>query len=188
MIPQPRREGLLVQELGQEIIIYDQRRNLCHSLNPTAALVWRHCDGQTTITEIAALLAQENDSPQGEELVWLAVKQLEKAGLLREPIRRTTEDVKISRRNLLRKIGLAGGVTLFLPVISSIVAPRPATAQEPGRSEPPSPGPTKTPRPSTPCNDAFQECCAHCPDEYAANIQCVTFDCLPRLLECLKNA
>jgi len=42
-----------VEELLDESVIYDLKTNKAHSLNRTATLVWRHCDGHTTVTQMA---------------------------------------------------------------------------------------------------------------------------------------
>ncbi len=51
-----RREGFLVQELDDEVILYhpEQPRALC--LNVAASLIWGLCDGATTVAEIVKLL------------------------------------------------------------------------------------------------------------------------------------
>ncbi len=56
MQPQARQDKLLVQEVGDELVVYDQKRHVAHSLNRTAALVWQNCDGQRTVADLAALL------------------------------------------------------------------------------------------------------------------------------------
>ena len=36
-----------IQAIGDELCVYDWQRRRVHALNPTAALVWQHCDGAT---------------------------------------------------------------------------------------------------------------------------------------------
>ena len=52
-LPRMREQGLVVDDLPDEVLVYDLDRHQAHCLNRTAALVWRHCDGQTTVKEIA---------------------------------------------------------------------------------------------------------------------------------------
>jgi hypothetical protein len=130
MTPHARQDKLLVQEVGDELVIYDRERDCIHSLNPATALVWRHCNGQTSIPELAVLLAEERGLPADEDVVWLALEQLQKVHLLRDGLPRTGEGIQASRREALRKLGVVGGL-LLLPSISSIVAPTPAMAQYP---------------------------------------------------------
>src|SRR5437764_11683872 len=84
-----------VEQLGDELCIYDWQRKEVHALNPTAARVWQQCDGQTSPEQIAATLQAELNVPNAEELVWLTLSKLEKAHLLAE------EGVKPARRQLL---------------------------------------------------------------------------------------
>ena len=83
MKPHARVEDLIVLEIGDETIIYDERLAHAHRLNRTAALVWSYCDGQRTIPELAAILCREMETPVTEEVVWLALDRLEKEQLLR---------------------------------------------------------------------------------------------------------
>jgi hypothetical protein len=46
------RDQLVVEELGTELMIYDQKRNRAFCLNQKAAFVWQRCDGKTTIGEL----------------------------------------------------------------------------------------------------------------------------------------
>jgi len=128
MVPQARQDRLVVQKLGDETIIYDEQRNHIHRLNQTAALVWRHCDGRRTAGDLALVLQGELGSPVTEEMVWLALDRLEKEHLLQDRLVRPEEALQITRRQMLRKAALAGGATLLLPVVQSMVAPTPAMA------------------------------------------------------------
>ncbi len=51
-----RRDGFLMQELDDELILYypDKRQALC--LNVTASLIWGLCDGTISVSEIVGLL------------------------------------------------------------------------------------------------------------------------------------
>ena len=71
-----RREDLVVQEMPDEILVYDLTRHKAHCLNQTAAFVWNHCDGLTTAAGIAGLMEKEWDKPVGEDVVWIALDQL----------------------------------------------------------------------------------------------------------------
>lgn len=142
MAPHARQDRLIVQELGDETIVYDQQRDHVHRLNLTAARVWRCCDGQHTITDIAARLEAETGVRVSEDVIWLALDRLEKAHLLQERLVRPAEALSITRRQVLRQVALTGGLTLLLPVIQSLVAPTPAMAASVGctkRGRSPSP-------------------------------------------------
>ncbi|HEY0004483.1 MAG TPA: hypothetical protein VGB17_06700, partial [Pyrinomonadaceae bacterium] len=51
--PLARKEGLVVRELADELLVYDTRRDRAHCLNKTASLVWQRCDGLTSTSEMA---------------------------------------------------------------------------------------------------------------------------------------
>jgi hypothetical protein len=121
--PKARQEGLVVQQLADETLVYDQERFKAHCLNRTAALVWKHCDGKKTAGAIALAVEKEAGSLVGEELVWLALDQLGKSRLLTE---REIPAAGISRREVIRRVGIAAAVAL--PVVTSIVAPKAANA------------------------------------------------------------
>ncbi len=120
LAPRARKEGLVIEELPDEVLVYDLRRDKAHCLNPMAALVWRHCDGETGMAEMVRLLQAELKTPVDEELVWFALDQLEKSFLLQERLTRPLRS-RLSRRELVRRLGLTAGITL--PLITSILAP-----------------------------------------------------------------
>ena len=124
-MPTVRTDDVVVEELLDESVIYDLKTNKAHSLNRTATLVWRHCDGHTTVTQMATLLAKELDVPAHEALVWMTLKRLSTLHLLREHVRVPAASVSHTRREAMRVLGLAA----VLPVIASIVAPSAAHAQ-----------------------------------------------------------
>ena len=124
--PEARREGLVVQEMSEEVLVYDRERNKAHCLNRTAALVWSHCDGNKSVAEMARAIAQETNAPVDEDLIWLGVEQLSKTHLLRERAMMPEHKRGLSRREVMRRIGLTAAVAL--PVVTSIVAPTAAQA------------------------------------------------------------
>jgi len=121
-LPVAREAGLIVQEMTGEVLIYDQERQKAHCLNQTAALVWRYSDGKTTVAQMARLLEKEMQMPVAEGLIWMALEQLGKAHLMNERVARLTPRPELSRRQLMKRVGL--GAAVALPLVSSIVAPR----------------------------------------------------------------
>ena len=124
--PRMREQGLVMDELPDEVLVYDLDRHQAHCLNKTAAMVWQHCDGRTTPREIARLLQNGMQSPVDEKLVWLALRQLEKLHLLEQPITLPPQLAGMSRREMVRTVGIAAAVAV--PLIISIVSPTPAEA------------------------------------------------------------
>lgn len=124
--PRARKEGLLVQELHGEVLVYDLERDKAHCLNPTAALIWQQCNGQTSIEEMTRLLENSLSTPIDEDVIWCALNQLEKDHLLEQPILLPKETERISRRELVRRLGI--GAAVSLPLVTSIIAPSVAYA------------------------------------------------------------
>jgi hypothetical protein len=122
--PSARKTGLVIQELPDELLVYDLDTNKAHCLNNTAAFVWKSCDGKTSVSEIAALLDLETESMVPEDLIWLAIDQLSENKLLEVDLRVNFNGQ--SRRAVIKKIGLAS--VIALPVIASLVAPQSALA------------------------------------------------------------
>jgi hypothetical protein len=126
--PRARREGVLASDVGDEVVLYDSKQHRGHCLNRPAAIVWRHLDGQTSIAELVRRLRDELDGPADEAMVWVALEELDRAELLEERLHRPAAG-RVSRRQVLRRLGIAaGGGAVVLPAISSILAP-PAHAQ-----------------------------------------------------------
>lgn len=124
--PLARQEGLIVQQMPDEVLVYDTERHEAHCLNRTAALVWQHCDGKTGVPQIAHRLQREFKTVVKEDLVYLALDQLGKDHLLEERVILPEMMKGISRRELMRRAGLATAVAL--PVIISIISPTSANA------------------------------------------------------------
>ena len=120
-MPVARKNDIVVQELPGETLVYDLRQHKAHCLNQTAALVWSHCDGETDVPIIAALLSKELHRAIDEDVVWLALKQLQKAGLLEREAVAPGAKPNISRREVVRRLGAA--TALALPLVTSVVAP-----------------------------------------------------------------
>ena len=122
--PQVRQNGLVVQEMPDEVLVYDLDSNKAHCLNDSAAVVWRACDGTNSVADIVKSFERTSGSKVTEDFVWLAIDQLNDNGLLEKGT--ASSFAGQSRRDVLKKIGLASMVAL--PVIASLVAPQSALA------------------------------------------------------------
>jgi hypothetical protein len=122
----PKRKDAVVRQLSDEFVVYDKQTNMAHCLNQTAANVWRLCDGKKSVAEIARAMDKQSRLPVDEGLVWMALRQLEKSGLLLEGIRSSSKESFLSRRELVRKLGVVAA--LALPAVTSIMVPTPAEA------------------------------------------------------------
>ena len=119
--PCSRKKDILMQEIIGEIMIYDLKINKAYLLNSTSSMIWQLCDGTKSVTEIAGLVSKELDSSVPEDLVWLALDQFKKDNLLDDKDLKKINFLAMSRREIVRKIGLSSMVAL--PLISSIVVP-----------------------------------------------------------------
>jgi hypothetical protein len=136
MIPIARTENLLIQEVGNELIVYDQENNASHCLNPMASRVWYYCDGNNTINDIAKQLEKELEISTKSEidmrgLVYLTLEELERYNLIKDYVKQPIGTSGISRRNVIKTATLVGGFAIgsMFPLVRSIVAPTPAMAQ-----------------------------------------------------------
>ena len=141
VVPQARKDGLIVRELGEEVLVYDLERHRAYCLNPMAAWVWRHCDGRTSVEALARKMAEAWGVPADGTWVEMALERLGRARLLVG--RWESLGVRLGRREFLKRLAIAGGTGLLWPVVSRLTAPLPAQAQTcipPGqcRNRPPS--------------------------------------------------
>lgn len=149
--PIARKAGLVIQEVPDEVLVYDLETNKAHCLNQSAAMIWRSCDGNNTVSEIAELVGTQAGGKVTEDFVWLAIDQLSQNKLLEKEISVSFEGQ--SRREALKKIGLATMVAV--PVIASLVAPQSALAAASCACVTPGDCATQTTCPSTTnCNGA----------------------------------
>ena len=81
--PTPR-QGLRVQEVGDELVILDRRQGKVHQLNHTAGFVWRRCDGNSAVEAIASEVARvfQVDGEQASRDTRDLVAKLTDLGLL----------------------------------------------------------------------------------------------------------
>ncbi len=131
--PRARRQQLVIQELPDELLVYDSDRYQGHCLNRLAASIWKQCDGQTAPAEIARRVSVAMDAPVTEEMVWHALYQLAEFHLLDESEPLVVAAAPISRRELMVRLGSAA---LVLPLVTSIVAPSAAQAGSTGSTGP----------------------------------------------------
>lgn len=127
-VPVARQTGLVIQEIPNEILVYDLEANKAFCLNQTAALVWKACNGENSIADIAKDLASELKAPIGEDFIWLALGQLEKDNLLEDFAVKELPAKKagLSRREAIKKIGLASAIAL--PIVAALTVPQTALA------------------------------------------------------------
>ncbi len=123
-LPRARRGGLLEETLGEELLLYDQGSHTAHCLSPIAARVWRHCDGERDMTELAELAGASKN------LVAEALHELrEKELLVAEPRLMQSIVPGVSRREAIVRVGRYGAAAAAAPLVVSAVAATPAMAE-----------------------------------------------------------
>ena len=118
--PLARQKGLVVQEMPDEVLVYDLDSNKAHCLNQTSALVWKSCDGNNSVLDIVRQFESNSGGKVSEDLVWLAIDQLNENGLLEGQMPARFQGQ--TRRQVIKTIGLASMVAL--PVVASLVTPQ----------------------------------------------------------------
>ena len=124
MNPARREQGLVVTEVMGEVLVYDLERHRAHCLNAAAAVVFRHCDGTRTVAQLATLLAREMGVAADADHVRVALRALDRVHLLRHAGSPAPTAGRLTRRELVRRLGVAAA----LPIVTSVLAPTPAEA------------------------------------------------------------
>jgi hypothetical protein len=112
------------EDVGDEAVIYDLDTDEAHLLSPNVARIWRAADGYRTVAQLREVVIAD-DVEQATFVVWGALEQLQSKRLLDGTVLLPAGATGISRRTMLKRIGLAA---VAIPVITSIVAPTPAAA------------------------------------------------------------
>jgi hypothetical protein len=120
--PKARSEALLVERVGDELVVYDLERRDVHCLTPLAATVFELADGRTPVQRIAAAAAERLGRAVDSAAVAEALTQLAERHLVASAP--PAGERRISRRALVR----AGAAIAAAPLVLSIAAPS-ASAQ-----------------------------------------------------------
>jgi hypothetical protein len=122
-LPRARKDDLLVEEAGEELLLYDRDSHTAHCLSPIAACVWRHCDGEHDLTDLAQLAGAS------ESLVADALHELREKDLLAaEPQLMQSTVPGISRREAIGRVARYGAAAAGASLIVSATAATPAMA------------------------------------------------------------
>lgn len=116
-------DRITVQDVETETLLYDERSHKAWCLNRIAGSIWRLCDGQRTVSQIAAAAGAQLGTPVSEDIVLLTLAELREKELLLS----TTDELLpqgITRRQMISRAGLTAAA--LLPVIAALTAPRAA--------------------------------------------------------------
>jgi len=141
-IPLARSADLVVEEIDDEVLVYDLTSNQAHCLSATAAAVWRACDGQTSSDALVAHLGLDAEAV-GRALIELASCDLLQARPVlgetrnRRFRRKSRSEVAaksgngLTRRETTIKFAQYGTAAMAIPLIWSIAGPIPEAAATP---------------------------------------------------------
>lgn len=115
--PTARTAEVVVEELGDELVVYDQRSDQVHCLGAVARRVWRGCDGKTSADQLSKTLKLDS------EVVDRALGELDACDLFDGE---ATDGV--TRREAAASFAKIGAAAAAAPLIYSIAAPPPAMA------------------------------------------------------------
>ena len=142
-------DGMIVEELDTELLIYDTARDKAHCLNPAAATVWKHCDGHKTVEELQALIAPEAGAADSRDTIVGCLRDFQRRHLVTGTTGWLDSERQVSRRDLLKRVSVTAAVVVLVPLVTTIAAPTPAAAASclPG---------------GTPCSTGSQCCSGNC--------------------------
>jgi hypothetical protein len=61
-------QGLLIEEVGEDVVVYEPATKVAHALNAAAAAVLLSCDGKTSVAGIVRELLESGAEPNQQEL------------------------------------------------------------------------------------------------------------------------
>jgi Coenzyme PQQ synthesis protein D (PqqD) len=120
----PRKRTTVTTAAGGDgLHLFDHQQRQAYALNTTSALVWQHCDGQTTPEQLMELLRKNCNvsRAQAEHLTWLALDELGKANLLEAEVPRPRLlSSKVTRRQMLTTFATAGAALAVVPMVALV--------------------------------------------------------------------
>jgi hypothetical protein len=119
------RKKLLAKPLVGELLLYDEEQCTAHCVAGLVQDLWNLCERERSVTELTRLM-REKWPDISEHGVLAALSQMESAGLLVEPSQ--DESLSASRRDVLRRIGVAAVVGIPIAITSVLVPPVAAAA------------------------------------------------------------
>jgi len=110
----------VLENLPEEVVLYDRVNNQVHCLNKIAAAIWVSCDGTKTVDDLARIVEARFAAPVERRVVAQALEELEWTDLLEAGRDIVSEAGLPSRREAVGKIALAGSA-----LVATIVAAAP---------------------------------------------------------------
>lgn len=117
------RPGLLRHRLDEQTLVYDPRDDKVHLLDPTTACVLDLLEeGKWSPSRMTDELARRMNVIANDDIIALSLDELRKADLLDASSAPIPEVTDLRRREMLRKVGLAGAAALLIPAITTLTA------------------------------------------------------------------
>lgn len=116
-----RTDELVVRELGDELLVYDEREDVAHCLSSTAASVWQACEGGASFEDLVARVDLDGEAEGGEGRIAAALEELSAKQLLQGP----SLVSGITRRHALRRMAGVGAAAVATPLIVSATVKTP---------------------------------------------------------------
>jgi hypothetical protein len=125
-----RISNLSTEAVGDGLAVLDAERKQSYILNATSALVFQHCDGQTSPERLAEILRQKFNLRQAEaeRLTQLALEELGTAQLL-VPV--AVHPATFSRRQALTTFATMGLAVALMPVVAKVAGAQGGTTLVP---------------------------------------------------------
>jgi len=125
-----RISNLSTEAVGDGLAVLDAERKQSYVLNATSALVFQHCDGQTSPEQLAEILRQKFNLRQAEaeRLTQLALEELETTQLL---VPAAVHPATFSRRQALTTLATMGLAVALLPVVAKVASAQGGTTLVP---------------------------------------------------------
>jgi hypothetical protein len=106
--------------VGDGLAVFDSEQQQSFVLNATSALVFQHCDGQTSPQRMTEILRQKLNLPaaEAEKLVGLAIDELQAANLLEALA--AAPAAAVTRRQMLATFAAAGLSLALAPLVARV--------------------------------------------------------------------
>ena len=117
------RPGLLRHRLDEQSLVYDPRDDKVHLLDTTTACVLDLLEeGGWGRDRMKTEVARRLNIDVSDDLVSLSLDELRKADLLDTSDATIAPVTDMARREMLRKVGIAGATAILIPVITTLTA------------------------------------------------------------------
>ncbi len=121
-----KKTTVSTEAIGEGLAVFDPAQNKSYLLNATSALVWQHCNGNTSPQELAALLVRKFNvtEAQAQQLTQMALDELANFNLFETEAQRplVVPQAGLTRRQMLARLAAVGISAALLPVVSPVVA------------------------------------------------------------------